>query len=53
VVLYNARYSHSHEIEAYVSDEGCRIELVYLPAYAPNLNPIDTAAGAPAPSRRR
>lgn len=41
VVLDNARYNHSHEIKAYLEQEGCRIELVYLPAYAPNLNLIE------------
>jgi transposase len=41
VVLDNARYNHSQEIKAYVSAEGCRIKLVYLPAYAPNLNLIE------------
>ena len=41
VVLDNARYNHSAEIQAYTSREGCRIKLVYLPAYAPNLNLIE------------
>ena len=41
VVLDNARYNHSKEIKAYISDERCRIRLVYLPAYAPNLNLIE------------
>ena len=41
VVLDNARYNHSKEIKAYVSSEGCRIKLVYLPPYAPNLNLIE------------
>jgi len=41
VVLDNARYNHSKEIKAYICGEGCRIELVYLPAYAPNLNLIE------------
>jgi len=41
VVLDNARYNHSAEIKAYISGAGCRIELVYLPAYAPNLNLIE------------
>jgi transposase len=41
VVLDNARYNHSAEIRAYVASEGCRIELVYLPTYAPNLNLIE------------
>ena len=41
VVLDNARYNHSAAIKAYVSGDGCRIRLVYLPAYAPNLNLIE------------
>jgi len=41
VVLDNARYNHSAEIKAYLSGDGCRIRLVYLPAYAPNLNLIE------------
>jgi len=41
VVLDNARYNHSAEIKAYISGAGSRIELVYLPAYAPNLNLIE------------
>lgn len=41
VVLDNARYNHSAEIKAYIAAEGCRIELVYLPSYAPNLNLIE------------
>ena len=41
VVLDNARYNHSAAIKAYVSADGCRIRLVYLPAYAPNLNLIE------------
>jgi transposase len=41
VVLDNARYNHSKEVKAYISGEGCRIKLVYLPAYAPNLNLIE------------
>jgi len=41
VVLDNARYNHSAEIKAYICSEECRIKLVYLPAYAPNLNLIE------------
>ena len=41
VVLDNARYNHSAEIKAYIAAEGCRIEPVYLPSYAPNLNLIE------------
>lgn len=41
VVLDNASYNHSKEIKAYLDQPGCRIKLVYLPAYAPNLNLIE------------
>jgi transposase len=41
VVLDNARYNHSAEIKAYLACDDCRIKLVYLPAYAPNLNLIE------------
>jgi len=41
VVLDNARYNHSAEIKASIAAEGCRIELAYLPSYAPNLNLIE------------
>ena len=41
VVLDNARYNHSKEIKAWLACDDCRVELVYLPAYAPNLNLIE------------
>ncbi len=41
VVLDNASYNHSKEIKAYLDQDGCRIRLVYLPPYAPNLNLIE------------
>ncbi len=41
VVLDNASYNHSNEIKTYLDQPGCRIKLVYLPAYAPNLNLIE------------
>jgi hypothetical protein len=50
VALDNARYNHSAEIKAYICGEGCRIKLVYLPAYAPNLNLIEGSGGC---SKRR
>lgn len=34
VVLDNARYNHSGELNGYLSADGCRIGLVYLPSYA-------------------
>ncbi len=41
VVLDNARYNHSKEIKAWLACDDCRVELIYLPAYAPNLNLIE------------
>ena len=41
VILDNARYNHSAEIKAYLACDDCRVGLVYLPAYAPNLNLIE------------
>lgn len=41
VVLDNASYNHSAEIKGYLAQDGCRIRLVYLPPYAPNLNLIE------------
>ena len=41
VVLDNARYNHSREVKAWLACDDCRIELVYLPPYAPNLNLIE------------
>ena len=41
VVLDNARYNHSKEIKAWLARDDCRIEVIYLPAYAPNLNLIE------------
>ncbi|ALK10593.1 IS630 family transposase [Blastochloris viridis] len=41
VVLDNARYNHSRELTAYLARPGCRLKLVYLPSYAPNLNLIE------------
>lgn len=41
VVIDNARYNHSTEIKEYLARPGCRIELIYLPSYAPNLNLIE------------
>jgi transposase len=41
VVLDNARYNHSKEIKEWLACDDCRVELVYLPPYAPNLNLIE------------
>jgi transposase len=41
VVLDNASYNRSAAVKAYLARDGCRIRLVYLPAYSPNLNLIE------------
>jgi transposase len=41
VVIDNAKYNVSREIKAYLATPGCRIRLVDLPSYAPNLNLIE------------
>ena len=39
-ILDNASYNHSRQLKAYLKKHK-RIELYYLPAYSPNLNPIE------------
>ena len=41
VVVDNAKYNVSREIRGYLASPQCRIRLVYLPSYAPNLNLIE------------
>ena len=41
VVLDNASYNRSTAVKEYLASEGCRIQLVFLPPYAPNLNLIE------------
>jgi transposase len=41
VVLDNASYNRSAAVKEYLASEGCRIQLVFLPPYAPNLNLIE------------
>ena len=41
VVLDNARYNHAKEVKAWLACDDCRVELIHLPPYAPNLNLIE------------
>jgi transposase len=41
VVLDNASYNRSAAVKAYLAREDCRIQLVFLPPYSPNLNLIE------------
>jgi len=41
LVLDNASYNRSAAVKDYLARDGCRIRVVYLPAYSPNLNLIE------------
>lgn len=41
VVLDNASYNRSAAVKDWLARAGCRVRLVYLPPYAPNLNLIE------------
>ncbi len=43
VILDNARYHHARVARHWLERPDCRIELVFLPAYAPHLNAIEPA----------
>lgn len=40
LVVDNASYNHSYELELFLRDHP-RVRLIYLPAYSPNLNIIE------------
>lgn len=41
----NARYHHAKLVQAWLARCGCRIELPFIPAYSPHLNPIERLWG--------
>lgn len=41
VITDNARYYKNKAVTAYLEAEGCRIDLIFLPPYSPNLNLIE------------
>ena len=41
VILDNARYHHAKIVEAWLKTHGQRLNLIFLPPYAPNLNAIE------------
>ena len=45
VILDNARYHHAKDVKAWLATVGCRIQLHFLPPYAPNLNAIEKLWG--------
>ncbi len=45
VALDNAAYHHAKELKEWMARTKSRIKLVFLPAYAPNLNPIERLWG--------
>ena len=47
IILFsdNARYNHARSIRDYLQKPDCRVEIVYLPPYSPNLNLIERLWG--------
>ena len=43
--LDNARYHHAKLVQAWLAQPGCRIELHFIPAYCPHLDPIERLWG--------
>lgn len=41
LLLDNAKWHHAKRIKAYVEAHGDRLELLFLPPYSPDLNPIE------------
>lgn len=41
LIVDNARYYKNKDVQAYLGRTGCRIELIFLPTYSPNLNFIE------------
>lgn len=45
IIADNARYYRSRLVQEYLSREGCRIQIHFLPPYSPNLNLIERLWG--------
>ncbi len=45
VILDNARYHHARAVEKWLKSTNSRIKLIFLPPYAPHLNPIERLWG--------
>jgi transposase len=41
LIIDNARYYKNKDVQAYLAKPDCRIKLIFLPAYSPNLNFIE------------
>lgn len=41
VILDNARYHHARNVKLWIKETNSKINLIFLPAYAPHLNPIE------------
>jgi transposase len=41
MIMDNAKYHHSKALQPWLAKNAERIELYFLPAYSPNLNPIE------------
>ncbi len=45
VFLENAKYHHATLVQEWLAQPGRRIKLHFIPAYCPNLNPIERLGG--------
>ncbi len=45
VILDNARYHHAAKVREWLSRPDCKIEIIWLPSYAPHLNSIERLWG--------
>ena len=45
LILDNAAYHRSKEVRRYLARDGCKIKVIWLPAYCPHLNPIERLWG--------
>lgn len=41
LIIDNATYYKNKDVKAYLEKQGCRIKLIFLPSYSPNLNFIE------------
>ena len=41
LIIDNATYYKNKDVKAYLAKQGCRIKLIFLPSYSPNLNFIE------------
>lgn len=45
VIFDNAKYHHARKVQEWLKRPGCKIKIIWLPAYAPHLNSIERLWG--------